>query len=395
MSLRDERNGLQNCPGVLGFRLHTPDNYIEGATHTGCVSWLRCPFIQSFGRGRADSMSEQDNGGDDPPDSGGANTAAQTPAVTAATFTSFDGKVAYDLMFQEFDAFPVERTSRINTDIGIVVQNGMYAVERLEPLIPELQKVVSDFDMTKIRRLRTCLLALNYLQTKYRALQRTTDTELVSWLMERKGFFKDLVAPLARAKVIKEGSLEFLKQGNNHHALAYAVVTLADMLFDNYEFAQTKLVTKAELVEARGKANELFLQLGTRQFGPDATQAVKVLRRKGFALTCEKWDDLEAFIRYARRNHGDADELMPTLFPKRPRKSSAAAEQTPGATDDTDADEDFERDTPAPAAAPTATADALTDLAAMNQRAAQAGAAKPGFPGGAPFRLTDDEEDKK
>jgi len=336
-------------------------------------------------------MSVEDNGG---------SVSVEIP-VTAATFTSFDAKEAFNLMSAEVNAFPLERTSVINTDIGIVVQNGMYAVERLEPLIPEMQVVVPDYDLTRVRRLRTCLLSLNYLQTKYRALRRSTDTELVMWLTEKKGLFKDLVAPLVRVKLIKLSDLDFLKKGNNHHALAYAVMTLADMLLDNFESAQTKLITREDLVAARGKANELFLQLGTRQFGPDATQAIKIMRRKNFSLACEMWDDLEAFVQFARRQHGDADQLMPALYPKRgPRKGGASPDEPEDAAADQDADQDADEDFDAETdettqvATPDA-ADASLDLAAINQRAIQAGPVKPGHPGGAPFQLTDDEDEKK
>jgi hypothetical protein len=161
---------------------------------------------------------------------------------------------------------------------------------------------------------------------------------------------------------------------------------LSEMLLTHFDYVACKLLTREMLVEARSKANELFVELGTREFGPNAAEDVKLLRRKNFALLVQQFGELEDAVRYGRSRQKDADKYIPTLFPKSPRRKE---------------EEDIdEGEIVAPDAAPVAsgvtnvvTESDGADIAAINRNVAQAAAAANGIglPTGVPFRTTEDD----
>jgi hypothetical protein len=176
-------------------------------------------------------------------------------------------------------------------------------------------------------------------------------------------------------------------------------MTLAELLLDNYEAAQEYLPPrkKGELLLAREKANELFLLLGTRQFGQNAEAELRLLRRKTFALLVALWTRLYAFVNFVRFDYGDADKLMPSLYPKRTSrkgKNAPDAEATPGNSDDeAEEPEDTEVEESDSTTAKQADDDGALDPAAINRRILEAnGPVPPGFPGSLPFNLDDDDE---
>lgn len=320
------------------------------------------------------------------------------------SFESHDYVEAFEARREDIDAVPDERANVINTDIGLVVQTVFGFISRISPLLSEMAKAVPNYDMSIFARLHSASLALNYLHAKIRILLNTTDTELVLWLTERRKAFHADAQPLAVRNIINPDQLSELKHTNNHHALAYDVMGLSELILSKYDDPRVRLMcTKEELIEAREKANELFTQLGTRQFGPNAKDEIKVLRRKAFALVTQLWDDIDAFVRFARRSHGDADRLIPSLYPKRTGKKPIASAQD---VDDGDVAETAPNGNASNGdskgngtARATAEADAAFDVEQLNRNVAQAAtaavaepvapAARPGFPGGSPFRANE------
>lgn len=268
-----------------------------------------------------------------------------------------------------------------------MVQTALSMPKRLAPILGELIAAVPNYNFKRsLSALTTTALSLNFVQAKYRLLRRTTNTLLIDWLTKRRARFQAFGQVLVTHDIVAEVDLAALRHTNNHHALGYDVMGLSEMLLTHFDSVESKLLTREHLVEARSKANELFVELGTRDFGPNAAEDVKLLRRKNFALLVQQFDELEDAVRYGRSRQKDADKYIPTLFPKSPRRKE---------------DEDIdESEIAAPDAAPAAsgvtniaTASDVADVAAVNRNVAQAAANASGLglPTGAPFRLTEDK----
>lgn len=298
---------------------------------------------------------------------------------TAASFDSLDGSDAFEVMRAELERLPP--AARINTDVGEVVQTALGMDKRLAPIVDELTVAVPNYDFkSNLQRLKTTALALNFIQAKYRTLRRSTDTALTDWLTERRGQFQAFGLVLVRHGIVKEADLDALRHTNNHQALGYDVMGLVEMLLTHFSYVACALLTREQLLEARAKANELFVELGTRSFGPDAAEEVRVLRRKLFAFLVQQFAELEAAVGYGRRTQRDVAKWIPTLYAKRgPRKG------------DDDIDEDDVADGEAPAAEASSertTANAGVDVAEINRTVAQAAANLQGLgiPTTSPFR---------
>jgi hypothetical protein len=194
---------------------------------------------------------------------------------------------------------------------------------------------------------------------------------------------------LAARGLLNRAQVDELKHTNNHHALAYDVMGLAGLILGVYDDPRVRLMTtRQELLEASRRANELFTQLGTRQFGANAGDEVKVLRRKAFALMLQLFTELESFITFARRKQRDAKAFLAPLYAKRGRKGNGSQ-----GVEDTEDDD-------SPSSPPGQSSDGLPfDVEELNRNVAAAtvGAGevvRPGFPGGLAFLPEDQAESK-
>lgn len=326
-------------------------------------------------------MSDQDWDLEDGSNGSGAGDSSQEAEDTAH---SLDGSKAFDFLLPMLEAQPPAPV--INTDVGSAVQTALSMPKRLEPILEELIAAVPNYDFRRnLQLLTTTALSLNFLHAKYRVLRSTKNTALVDWLRNCRSRFQAFGQVLVIHEIVEEADLEALRHTNNHHALAYDVMGLAEMLLAHYEHVACKLLTREQPLEARAKANQLFLELGTREFGPNAAEEVKQLRRKNFALLVQQFERLEHAGQYGRSEQRDWFKYDTSLYSKRaPRKG------------DEDADE---AEFSAPDAAPAANASANTppasdgvDVAAINRSVAQAAAngSGVGVPTSLPFRVTED-----
>ncbi len=313
-----------------------------------------------------------------------SNNNQATETTTEAT-NSHDGSKAFDATLPALEKQPPAPV--INADVGIVTQTALSMPKRLEPVMDELIVAVPNYDFKRnLAVLTVTALSLNFLQAKYRVLRRSTNTILIDWLTIRRARFQAFGQVLVTNEVVAEADLAALRHTNNHHALGYDVMGLSEMLLTHFDYVACKLLTREMLVEARSKANELFVELGTREFGPNAAEDVKLLRRKNFALLVQQFGELEDAVRYGRSRQKDADKYIPTLFPKSSRRKE---------------EEDIdEGEIAAPDAAPVASGVTNiaavsdgADVAAINRNIAQAAATANGIglPTGVPFRTTEDD----
>lgn len=335
-------------------------------------------------------MAAQDNHQD--------NGANGSPPVTTAptaeeTAQSLDGRKAYDFTLPRLVAWPTAAV--INTDVGAVAQTALSMPKRLAPVLDELIIAVPNFDFKgHLVLLTTTALSLNFLHAKYRVLRSTTNTVLTDWLTKRRVRFQGFGQILVDHDIVAEADLAALRHTNNHHALGYDVMGLVDMLLTHFDHIDCKLLTREILAEAGAKANELFVELGVRDFGPNAVEEVKLLRRKNFALLGQQFDQLVDAVRYGRSEHGDAAKYIPALYPKRgPRKGEEDTDDNEPSASEV-ADDAVAAGNSAESSTANAEADSnAADVAAINRNVAKAAenVSGLGVPTSAPFRLTEDK----
>ncbi len=330
-------------------------------------------------------------------DAGAPNAGQDNNQEDSDELTSHDGLAAFKLRLAEIEAVPDAKAKVINTDVGMAVQGVFGTIQRVQPFVEELNREAPNFGIAAhLVRLHTVALAVNYLQAKYRILLNSKDTADVEYLILMRRIFQLDGETLAIRGYLKQAQVDELKHTNNHHALAYDVMGLSELILGVYDHPKVRLMTtKEELMEASERANKLFSQLGTRQFGPNAGDEIKILRRKAFALMLELVERLEAFLIYTRREQGDAKSFMASLYGKRARK--------PGDPKDADQKDEPKESTAneSTSPAPQSSDDVPYDVDEINNNVAAAtaaagtaaGAVRPGFPGGLPF-LPEEDDDK-
>jgi hypothetical protein len=321
-----------------------------------------------------------------------------SPAQSTVTPVPLEDSLkAYEILRPAINAFPNARAASINTDVGSVAQSALWAVRQLKTIEGDIRREASTYDVSNIQQLYTAALALNYLHARHRLLKNATRTEEAQWLLERRDELRLDVQFLIRHKVVSPDRVSKLELTNGHHALAYDVIGLADILLEKVDHLPSQFWTRAELEASRRKADDFFNVLGDKQYGPGADAEIKVARRKVFAMLVALWNDLYAVVQYVRRGEGDVDRLMPALYPARPGRRPSGTTQVPPTTvangrgnalatpgdddEDTDADDNADE------------VDGPLDLSAINAAATRAtnavaveGVVPAGFPGARPLR---------
>lgn len=120
-----------------------------------------------------------------------------------------------------------------------------------------------------------------------------------------------------------------------------------------------------ELGEAEQLCDQLLATLGVRQHNETTQEEEIQLKHRAFTLLRRAYTDAERAIHHLRWEQGDADSILPPLYPGRARRAGKGEGTSP-------------ENTPAPAA-PVASPAPLADPASPPAPVV------PGGPGGSPF----------
>jgi hypothetical protein len=82
-------------------------------------------------------------------------------------------------------------------------------------------------------------------------------------------------------------------------------------------------VTEGELDRAEIVGDQLINDIGVRQLAPAAVAAVTLERGQSFTLFAKAYDQVRRAVSYLRWHEGDADEIAPSLFAGRRKRSSS------------------------------------------------------------------------
>lgn len=335
-------------------------------------------------------------------ESGFAPRADATPSVDAVPVLAMalaDSLHAFEYLRADIKAFPKERAAVINSDVGVMTQRAFWATRQLQNIIDVIKRDASTFDLSKIDRLRLLALALNYLHGRLLLLKEANKTEEATKLVKLRDRLKKAVDFLVSEEIISQARVEQFKASPGHHGLAYNLGGLVDILLETGVDLPKPFMSRTELQEVRRQADGFFDVLGEKEFGPGTHAELKLARRKVYAMLTALWNEVYAMVNYVRHHDGDADELMPALYPNKPSRrvvpagatsgaaansEGASAPVTPAEDDEPDFDEDDE-----PSEAPL-NVEAINAAAARATNATAVGGVVPaGFPGSRPLRPLD------
>ena len=237
-----------------------------------------------------------------------------TDAVTATTLSIRD---AYTRVKPEMGARGEANLPPVGIDIQTATATGRGAIVNIQALREQLQTEVPKFDVTLVDKIDIYAQALLQTDANYRIT--TAPPEALAALGEegvkiRALLLSDATALLNRG-LLNSASLDHLKGPNGYRNVSSDILALSTLLRTNWAAIEAKTgVTQAELDRAETVADQLNESFGIRERTPAKVAAAALERQQAYALFIEAYDQVRRAVTFLRWDHGDADEIAPSLY---------------------------------------------------------------------------------
>jgi len=256
----------------------------------------------------------------------------------------------------------------INVDVQGIITSMRGRMGQIMAFRDRLATDLPTIDPASFDKLEDYTLATAYTHGQYRATSMPSESFQAVLLeaIEYRGILLADASALHQRGIIDGSKLGDLKGANGYKSTAFDLLTLYTLLRESWDrITGRTALTLDELERAGIVADELMLAAGIRESGPQMMTTVILNRQRAFTLFAQSYDQVRRCIQFMRWNEGDADDIAPSLYAGRRRKSGS--ELNPEEPAPAEA-------TPAPAVVPTAkVADKVENHVA------------PGLPGANPF----------
>ncbi len=306
------------------------------------------------------------------------------PANPAPTATGPQYGDAYERALPAAQALPLTELIPINVDIPTAVTTAIGKFAQIASLRDAIAAATPTFDLTNIDQLETYTLATAHAHAMYLSasappealLKLTADATVL-----RDTLYSDAVA-LANRGLISGARLGDFKAAIGYKNVAFDLLGLAVLLRQAWPQIEGKTaLTLAELDNAELIGEQVVNAVGTREQAPVITAEVTLIRQRLFTLFAKAWDQVRRAVTYLRWNEEDFDDIVPSLYAGRVRRSPDGPLNPPGAPT---AAGDGPTKTP-PAATPPVASPAASASALNGAKPSTAQPSAPGTPGSSPF----------
>lgn len=254
-------------------------------------------------------------------------TKRKNVAAKATIPTNMTHAQAFALLKPEIDAVADEDLVTIMTDITHSAETAFVAAGRIESLMPDLATLPAEhFDLARVRKLRLYAGALLY--THVLTMAPKTEVKLTAMLEEAMSIKRSLLAvaeALAQLGYISPEHVAAIRSGQGHHDTANDLTALANIYEEIWERIGHRLPIEREMVDrAAVLGTQLIAALGDRRHGADALDVPDDARRtraRAYTLFMDAYDTCRQGVTLLRWKHGDVDRYVPSIYPRRPRRS--------------------------------------------------------------------------
>lgn len=235
---------------------------------------------------------------------------------------------AYELSAQRFAQVEGADDVSINLDVptAVTVVTGSLAEMQAyrADIARILPNVVGDFDM-----LRTYAYGLLYLHSEARSVTPKADdlAELVKDATAQRDLYIACAKSLIRQGVMNGAVLGALTNRFGYKNVAMDLASLSSALRKSGDKlgGTTKFL---DLDKSDRLVTRIFETLAVREQWPLQQNEIVLARKRGYKLVVDTYEDARAVVQVVRRRLGGADDIAPSLFAGRvKRTSSEPAEQ--------------------------------------------------------------------
>lgn len=252
-----------------------------------------------------------------------------------ALIPNHPSEAAYQRLFSEISAVEDSEVVPINIDVLTAVTTVLGAWPEIRALRPAIEAEWRSYDFERFDKLEEYALALSHAHALWRGA--SVPKAAVSGLANELSAIRDQLLLDARAlagrQLIEGERLKDCKMVPGYRPLASDVLTIVAVLKEGWaRIAGKSPLTLTELNEAASKATDLLAAVGLKDQAPTTAGEAVLLRQKAFALFANAYDDARRAVLYLRSKQEDGDDIAPSLYAGRGRRSSQDGAAAPTAS---------------------------------------------------------------
>jgi hypothetical protein len=221
---------------------------------------------------------------------------------------------------------------QVSLDISAAVSTVLGVLPEAKGLRDQIVKELPTFDVARFDKLEDYAMALGFAHAKYlSATQPPDDLNALSdeSLKVRERLLAEVKA-LVQHGVVGEAQIGQLKGANGYKNVATDLVVLTNVIQSVWPQIQGKILTTSQDLEtALRTAARLFRVVGLREQGPAQVAQATDDRLRAYTLLLLAYDDARRAVAYLRSEQGDADNIVPSLHPGRPKSKKVTDPQGP------------------------------------------------------------------
>ena len=243
---------------------------------------------------------------------------------------------AYDSSLAEICAVPEPVLVPITLDVPGIVTVVLGVWPKVRGLRSTISNTLADFPIHVFDKLLVYALALGYAHTIYETVTKRPShlTALAKeGLFQRAILFADATA-LAKRGIVEAKLLKGLHGTHGYKNVAFDLLALSNMLRTPGALSATRAaVNESDLDKVECLAEKLLVAASWRNRSSDTIIEATRNRQAAFTLLVNAYNEVRAAIVYLRRQRGDADTFVPSLYVGRAKKKRSKSTKAPTHTE--------------------------------------------------------------
>lgn len=245
-----------------------------------------------------------------------------------------DLAAAFEKVRPEIDTVPDDAFFKKVIDVPYATTTAMAAADRIDELLPELARL-PEYDLHPVHGLRGYAGAA--LHAHLMARELVAQPRSMSVLFQEAGRLRGdltvLAEALARLGLFSAAQISALRSGRRYADVANALCALATLYEQRWpEIGSQVPISRQTVALAARIGAELQLGLGRRRLPPLPRERPRGDGRRvavqALSLFIQAYDHCRRGVTFVRWTHGDVGHYVPSLYPRRPRKSSGMVPST-------------------------------------------------------------------
>lgn len=263
-----------------------------------------------------------------------APTLQSSPVRPARIARAEHAAESYEKVEDQILALPAQEVGRVTADIPTAASIALGALDNLEQLRPEFQRLNDGGATVKaLDSLQDYALAAFFAHLE--SVPDASQSELAALIERAKPLRENLLRVadgLAAFGLFSPSAISAIRDGSGYLDMAKDLAQLGALFTSNWDAVESKVPFDRALVDEASRLGTVLLRtIGVKEVGEirkDTSQDWASLRARAFRLLARSYAELRRATQYVRWYHSDAEAYAPSLHARKARRTATGDEET-------------------------------------------------------------------